>query len=169
MSLALSVSKEIEALASAIERIAAPVGRAIDEVAFDWAPPRVVTFEAIERAIHARLLGVPQPDEKLEPIRYCDQVVVGEGSFDDFELTSEELLRATADCMRGAAEKLITDPPEEAAQNAAPVRAIARYLVYNIVAFAQLVGEQLLVLELARAIGADPVPLPDQLWGGGSA
>lgn len=169
MSDALALAEEIEELASMIERVAAPVGRAIDAVAFAGAPPRIVTFEAIDRAIHAAITTEPQKEESLEPIRYCDRLVVGEDLEEDFELTSQELLEGAAYSMRGAAETLRARGPVEAAPDVEPVRAIARYIVFHVVTAAQLVGQQLLVVDLASAIGADPVPLPGQLAGDGSA
>lgn len=171
MSEPLAVSERIEALASAMAEVAAPVGRTIDRVAFGEVPPRVVTFERIDQGIHQRLLGETQPEENLESVRYCDGLVVGEDYEDDedFELTSEGLILAAADCIRGAAEKLASLPPEEAPKMEEAVQGIARFIVYTVVMFAQLVGEQLLVVELAQAIGVDPVPLADHLPGGGEA
>ena len=64
----------------------------------------------------------------------------------------------------GCPAKRVTNGSEAEAADA-----IARELAFHVVFAAWLVREQLLVVDLALALGIDPVPLPSLLGGGGDA
>lgn len=158
------VTETLETIAGHIAQIAAPLAKSIDTVAFGGDPPRVVTFSAIDAAVHRGHRPGPHRAEIIENIAYVDSVLFRDDAPDDADFGTFELIDGVAEIIRDAAERVATN--EEDAEDA---DAIARMLAVQVVFAAWLVREQLLVVDLALALGIDPVPLPSLLGGGGDA
>lgn len=71
--------------------------------------------------------------------------------------------------IRRAGASLPTEAGAEAALDAEAARSASRSLAFHVVSAAWLMREQLLVVDLALALGIDPIPVPSDLRGGGDA
>lgn len=159
------VRREVDRIANLIEDISEPLARSIDTKLFAGEPPKVVTLEAIDAK--ARL--TPQREEVIQSIRYFDGVLLSSGILDGEEVGSLDLLRGIASMIRRAAASLPTESGDEVALNAEAARSASRSLAFQLVSAAWLMREQLLVVDLALALGIDPIPSPSDLQGGGDA
>jgi hypothetical protein len=69
------IAETLETIAGHIAQIAAPLAKTIDTVAFGGDPPRVVTFSAIDEAVHRGHRPGPHRAEIIENIAYVDSVL----------------------------------------------------------------------------------------------
>ncbi len=157
------VLETLDTIAANIARIADPLAKSIDAVAFGGDPPRVVTFRAIDEATHRGHPPGPHRAEMIENVEHADSLIFPRGVPDDIDIGSFRLIDGIAQVIRKAAKRVTNGSEAEAAD------AIARELAFHVVFAAWLVREQLLVVDLALALGIDPVPLPSLLGGGGDA
>lgn len=157
------------AISEHVARVATPLAKAIDAVAFAGEPPRVVTFRAIDEAIHRGLPPGPDRAEMIDHIEYADSLLFPKGPPDDVDIDSFMLIDGVARVTRNLAEKLAGRTDPEAEDDAELARELSHTVALQVVFSAWLVREQLLVVDLATALGADPIPIPSDLRGGGEA
>lgn len=156
-------------MAAETRRITPALVELIERDLFAGAPPARVSFLAIQTVIDARLYGDDVPQQAREAYRMIgetDELLMPE---DDDPFSALELLEITADALENASKKLLSLPPEERDEAAPMVELQGRLLLLNLVAIGQATHHQLLVAEIAAAVGADPVPFPDDLESGGIA
>src|SRR5690606_25270221 len=124
----------------------------------------------IMAAINRRVFGDHVPERVLEMHRRITDFDLPMPDDDDPHSTLD-LIELTADCLEGASERLLEISAEEREEIAPAVEMRARMRLWSIVGIAHVLHHQLLVAEIATAIGADPVPFPKALdhGSGGSA
>lgn len=159
------VIEQLETIATHIERIAVPLAMLIDERAFGGEPPSAVSFERIDAAVRR----TPPPAELADTVRYLDGVLVSSGVLAREQVGSFGLLDSVVRIIRRSAERLPERSGEDARLDAEAAQGAAHAFAFQVVATAWLLRAQLLVVDLALAIGIDPVPLPEDLKGGGDA
>lgn len=156
-------------MAAETRRITPALVDLIERDLFGGAPPARVSFLAIQTRIDERLYGDDVPERARDVHRMIgetDALLLPE---DDDPFSALELLEATAEALENASEKLLALPPEERDDIGPGVELQGRLVLLNLVAIGQATHHQLLVAEIAAAVGADPVPFPGDLESGGSA
>lgn len=164
-----AVAKELETLSDHITRIARPLARRIDEVAFGGHPPRVVTFLKIDEAMHRGHRPGPHRAEMIENIKYADSLLFPEGEPADLDIDSFRLVDGVAQVIRKVARQITGTTGPDAENDAQDALEMSKMLAIQVLFAAWLLREQLLVVDLATALGADPIPMPSRLKGGGEA
>lgn len=163
-----AIVTQLARVAEELRRITPALVELIERDLFEGEPPARVSFPIIMGAINRRIFGDDVPERVLEVHRRMAdfELPMPDG---DLPHSALDLIELTVDCLEGASEKLLELSPEEREEIAPAVELQARMLLWNIVGIAHALHHQLLVAEIATAIGADPVPFPDDLDGGGSA
>ena len=156
-------------MAAETRRITPALVELIERDIFEGAPPARVSFVAIQAVIDERLFadGVPAHAREVHRmVGETDALLLPE---DDDPFSALELLEATAEALESASAKLLELSPEERDESAPMVELYSRLFLLNLIAVGHATHHQLLVAEIAAAVGADPIPFPDDLEGGGSA
>lgn len=161
---------QLARMAEVLRRITPSLVELIERDLFKGAPPARVSFPIIMAAINRRVFGDHVPERVLEMHRRITDFDLPMPDDDDPHSTLD-LIELTADCLEGASERLLEISAEEREEIAPAVEMRARMLLWSIVGIAHVLHHQLLVAEIATAIGADPVPFPKALdhGSGGSA
>jgi len=162
------LATQLARMAAELHRITPALVELIERDIFAGEPPVRVSYPGILDAINRRVFGDAVPERVLEVRRQMKEIELPMPDDDD-PVSARDLIALTADCLEGASERLQELSPEERDEIAPAVELRARMLLLHIVGIAQAAHHQLLVAEIAAAIGADPVPFPKDLEGGGSA
>lgn len=111
----------------------------------------------------------PNRAEMIENVEYADRLLFPRGAPEDVDIDSFRLIDGVAQVIRNVAESITGATGPDAENDAKDALAMSKILAANVLFVAWLVREQLLVVDLATALGTDPIPDPSQLTGGGEA
>jgi len=169
--------RRLRAIADELARVQDPLARSLTTELFADQAPDLVTFSVLYAATQARYEGhPPKPAELLAaaqnvrdtfpPARQVEDLLLGDPVEVEAPFGVRDLLDTVVGAIRGAADEFERkvarkgEPPEELCQY---MLAQCRMFLIVFVEPSQLVGEQLLVLELARMSGMEEVPFPSAL------
>lgn len=159
----------LERLSAQLARIAPTLADIVDREVFEGSPPSRVSFHAIQVALDTKFYGLPLPSDVVhmhELVADADRVLMPP---DDAPVSALELFEGTADSIQTAAERLRELPEDERDQVAPAIELQSRLYLLGVVSLAHSTRRQLLVADIAAAVGLNPVPFPDDLPSGGSA
>lgn len=173
---ALPTQPNAEATAALLERLSAQLARIapiladiVDREVFEGSPPARVSFHAIQVALDTKFYGVPLPSDVAamhEMVADADRVLMPP---DDESVSALDLFEGTAESIRIAAERLLALPEDERDQIAPAIELQSRLYLLCVVSLAHSTRRQLLVADIAEAVGLNPIPFPNDLPSGGSA
>lgn len=159
----------LEQLGARVAQLAPTLATIVEEEIFEGSPPRRVSFHGIQVAIDAKIYGNPLPPEVAQMhamVADADRLLMPD---DDDPISALELLEGTAESIRTAAAKLLALPEHERDEIAPTIEIQSRLYLLGVVSIAHSTRRQLLVADIASAVGLNPIPFPDDLPRGGSA
>jgi hypothetical protein len=167
----------LRATADELARIQGSLARALTTHLFASQAPEVITFTILYAATQARYDAVPPERERLveagrlvrdafPPARQVEDLLLGDPVAVEAPFGVAALIGTVVDAIRDGADEFERrvarhgEPPPELCQY---MLAQCRMFLILFVEPAQLVGEQLLVLDLARMSGMEEIPFPGAL------